>query len=93
VRAIIATGEDLAEQGRFYDAVSNMKDALKSQASNALASFRMARPSSTEKLRRIGEAAAIRSTAKPIPQTKWVDVWAHIFWARFTTSAEIAPAP
>ena len=42
VRAIIARGEALAEQGRYYDAIQQYQQALDQQKDNALAEFRMA---------------------------------------------------
>ncbi len=41
VRGIIARGESLAEQGRYYDAVQQYQRALELDRSNALADFRM----------------------------------------------------
>ena len=80
VRAIIATGEDLAEQGRFYEAVKQYEDALNLQASNALASFRMGEAFFYQK-NYAASAQAFRNSldGETDSTTKWVDVWAHIY--------------
>jgi aminopeptidase N len=80
VRAIIATGEDLAEQGRFYDAVKQYEDALNLQANNALASFRMGEAFFYQK-NYAASAQAFRNSldGETDSTTKWVDVWAHIY--------------
>ncbi|MGB6431512.1 MAG: M1 family aminopeptidase, partial [Candidatus Acidiferrales bacterium] len=80
VRAIIATGEDLAEQGRFYDAVKEYEDALNLQADNALASFRMGEAFFYQK-NFAASAQAFRNSldGETDSTTKWVDVWAHIY--------------
>jgi hypothetical protein len=83
VRAIIATGEDLAEQGRFYDAVKQYEDALNLQASNALASFRMGEAFFYQK-NYAAAAQAFRNAldGETDTTTKWVDVWSHIYLAK-----------
>jgi hypothetical protein len=80
VRAIIATGEDLAEQGRFYEAVRQYQDALNLQATNALASFRMGEAFFYQK-NYAASAQAFRNSldGETDSTTKWVDVWAHIY--------------
>jgi peptidase M1-like protein len=80
VRAIIATGEDLAEQGRFYEAVKQYQDALNLQATNALASFRMGEAFFYQK-NYAASAQAFRNAldGETDATTKWVDVWSHIY--------------
>ena len=80
VRAIIATGEDFAEQGRFYEAVKEYEDALNLQATNALASFRMGEAFFYQK-NYAASAQAFRNSldGETDSTTKWVDVWAHIY--------------
>jgi tetratricopeptide (TPR) repeat protein len=80
VRAIIATGEDLAEQGQFYDAIRQYEAALNLQATNALASFRMGEAFFYQKNYAAG-AQAFRNAldGETDSTTKWVDVWAHIY--------------
>ncbi|MGB6201056.1 MAG: M1 family aminopeptidase, partial [Candidatus Acidiferrales bacterium] len=80
VRAIIATGEDLAEQGHFYEAVRQYQDALNLQANNALASFRMGEAFFYQK-NFAASAQAFRNAldGETDSTTKWVDVWSHIY--------------
>jgi tetratricopeptide (TPR) repeat protein len=80
VRASIARGEEMAEQGKYYDAIQQYQKALSTQKNNSLAHFR------------IGEAffyqknynAAANSFREAIDgdldlSYKWVEVWSHIY--------------
>ena len=80
VRAIIARGEALAEQGRYYDAIQQYQQALDQQKDNALAEFRMAEAFFYQK-NYSAAANAFRDTldGNIDPSFKWVEVWAHIY--------------
>ncbi|MGO9641371.1 MAG: M1 family aminopeptidase [Candidatus Acidiferrales bacterium] len=80
IRAIIARGENLAQQGRFYDAVRQYQQALDQQKTNALANFRMGEAFFYEK----NYAASAQSFRDSLDgdydsTTKWVVVWSHIY--------------
>jgi len=80
VRAIIARGEALAEQGRYYDAIQQYQQALDQQKDNALAEFRMAEAFFYQK----NYSAAANGFRDALdgnidPSYKWVEVWAHIY--------------
>jgi hypothetical protein len=80
VRAIIARGEALAEQGRYYDAIQQYQQALDQQKDNALAEFRMGEGFFYQK----NYSAAANSFRDSLdanidPSYKWVEVWAHIY--------------
>ncbi len=80
VRAIIARGEALAEQGRYYDAIQQYQQALDQQKDNALAEFRMAEAFFYQK-NYSASANAFRDSldGNIDPSFKWVEVWAHIY--------------
>jgi hypothetical protein len=80
VRAIIARGETLAEQGRYYDAIQQYQQALDQQKDNALAEFRMAEAFFYQK-NYSASANAFRDSldGNIDPSFKWVEVWAHIY--------------
>jgi peptidase M1-like protein len=80
VRAIIARGEALAEQGRYYDGIQQYQQALDQQKDNALAEFRMAEAFFYQK-NYSAAANAFRDTldGNIDPSFKWVEVWAHIY--------------
>ncbi|PYU26026.1 MAG: hypothetical protein DMG30_03460 [Acidobacteria bacterium] len=80
VRAIIARGEALAEQGRYYDAIQQYQQALDQQKDNALAEFRMAEAFFYQKNYSAAANAFRDSLDGNIdPSFKWVEVWAHIY--------------
>jgi tetratricopeptide (TPR) repeat protein len=79
-RAAIARGEDLAEQGRFYDAVAQYQRALSIQPGRCLANFRMGEAFFYQKNYQAGANAfreALQTTCDA-PE-KWTEVWAHIY--------------
>jgi Peptidase family M1 domain len=80
VRAVIARGEALAEQGRYYDAIQQYQQALDQQKDNALAEFRMAEAFFYQK-NYSAAANAFRDCldGNIDPSFKWVEVWAHIY--------------
>jgi tetratricopeptide (TPR) repeat protein len=79
-RAAIARGEDLAEQGKFYDAVAQYQRALSIQPNRPLANFRMGEAFFYQK----NYQAAANSFKEalqtvPEPSEKWTEVWSHIY--------------
>lgn len=79
-RAAIARGEDLAEQGRYYDAVAEYQKALSIQPNRPLANFRMGEAFFYQKNYQAA-ANAFREALQgvPEPSEKWTEVWAHIY--------------
>jgi tetratricopeptide (TPR) repeat protein len=79
-RAAIARGEDLAEQGRFYDAVTQYQRALSIQPNRPLANFRMGEAFFYQKNYQAA-ANAFREAlqAVPEPSERWTEVWGHIY--------------
>ena len=80
VRAIIARGEALAEQGRYYDAVQQYNQALDVQKNNSLALFRTGEAFFYQK----NYSAAANAFRDALdgdldPSDKWVEVWSHIY--------------
>ena len=83
VRAIIARGESLASQGRYYDAVQQYQRALEQDKANALADFRMGEAFFYQR----NYAASAQSFRDALDgatdlSTKWTEVWAHIYLGR-----------
>ena len=80
VRAIIARGEALAEQSRFYDALQQYGQALDLQRNHSLAQFRMGEVFFYQKNYQAA-ANAFRGTldGDVDPADKWVEVWSHIY--------------
>ena len=80
VRAIIARGEALAEQSRFYDAIQQYAQALDIQKNQALAQFRMGEVFFYQKNYQ-ASANAFRGAldGDVDPADKWVEVWCHIY--------------
>ena len=79
-RAAIARGEDLAEQGRFYDAVAQYQRALSIQPSRPLANFRMGEAFFYQKNYQAA-ANAFREALQTVaePSEKWTEVWSHVY--------------
>src|SRR5690242_12935016 len=79
-RAAIARGEDLAEQGRFYDAVAQYQKALSIQPGRPLANFRMGEAFFYQKNYQAA-ANSFREALQnvPEPSEKWTEVWSHIY--------------
>jgi hypothetical protein len=80
VRAIIARGEAMTEQSRFYDAIQQYAQALDLQANHALAQFRMGEVFFYQK----NYQAAANSFRGALdgdidPADKWIEVWSHIY--------------
>jgi len=79
-RAAIARGEDLAEQGRFYDAVGQYQKALSIQPNRPLANFRMGEAFFYQKNYQ-ASANSFREALQTVPEPseKWVEVWSHAY--------------
>ena len=79
-RAAIARGEDLAEQGRFHDAVAQYQRALSIQPNRPLANFRMGEAFFYQKNYQAA-ANAFRESLQTVPEPseKWTEVWSHIY--------------
>jgi len=79
-RAAIARGEDLAEQGRFYDAVSQYQRALSIQPGRPLGNFRMGEAFFYQKNYQ-ASANAFREALQTVPEPseKWTECWSHIY--------------
>jgi tetratricopeptide (TPR) repeat protein len=80
LRAAIARGEELAELGRYYDAVQEYQRALDLQRDNSLASFRMGEAFFYQK----NYQAAANSFRDAIDgdldaSYRWVEVWSRIY--------------
>jgi aminopeptidase N len=83
VRGIIARGETLAEQGRYYDAVQQYQRALDLDRSNSLADFRMGEAFFYERnYAAAAEAFREALTSATDLTTKWTEVWSHIYLGR-----------
>jgi aminopeptidase N len=79
-RAAIARGEELAEQGRYYDAVGQYQKALSIQPNRPLANFRMGEAFFAQKNYQ-ASANAFREALQTVPDPgeKWTEVWSHIY--------------
>jgi len=79
-RAAIARGEDLAEQGKFYDAVAQYQKALSIQPGRPLANFRMGEAFFYQKNYQAA-ANSFREALQSVPEPseKWTEVWSHIY--------------
>src|SRR5436309_2883669 len=79
-RAAVARGEELAEQGRFYDAIGPYQRALSIQPNRPLANFRMGEAFFYQKNYQ-ASANAFREALQTVPEPaeKWTEVWSHIY--------------
>jgi aminopeptidase N len=79
-RAAIARGEELAEQGRYYDAIGQYQRALSIQANRPLANFRMGEAFFYQKNYQAA-ANSFRDALQTVPEAseKWTEVWSHIY--------------
>ena len=79
-RAAIARGEELAEVGKYYDAVQQYQKALSIQPNRSLANFRMGEAFFYEKNYQASANAFREALATvPEPSEKWTEVWSHIY--------------
>ena len=83
VRGIIARGESLASDGRYYDAVQQYQRALEEDKANALAEFRMGEAFFYQR-NYAASAQSFRDTIDGATDltTKWTEVWSHIYLGR-----------
>jgi len=79
-RAAIARGEELAEQGRYYDAIGQYQRALGIQPNRPLANFRMGEAFFYQKNYQAA-ANSFRDALQivPEPSEKWTEVWSHLY--------------
>jgi aminopeptidase N len=79
-RAAIARGEELAEQGRYYDAIGQYQRALSIQPNRPLANFRMGEAFFYQKNYQAA-ANAFRDSLQTVPEPpeKWTEVWSHLY--------------
>jgi len=79
-RAAIARGEELAEIGRYYDAIGQYQRALSIQPGRPLANFRMGEAFFYQKNYQAAANAFRESLqAVPEPSEKWTECWGHIY--------------
>ena len=80
MRATIARGEALAEQGRYYDALQQYTQALAMDKTNSLAEFRTGEAFFYQK-NYSASANAFRDALNGDldPSYKWVEVWSHLY--------------
>ena len=79
-RAAIARGEELAEQGRYYDAIGQYQRALSIQPNRPLANFRMGEAFFYQKNYQAA-ANAFRDALQTVPEApeKRTEVWSHVY--------------
>jgi tetratricopeptide (TPR) repeat protein len=79
-RAAVARGEELAESGRYYDAIQQYQRALSIQPNRPLANFRMGEAFFYQKNYQAA-ANAFREALQTVPEPpeKWTEVWGHIY--------------
>jgi len=79
-RAAVARGEELAEVGKYYDAVQQYQRALSIQPNRSLANFRMGEAFFYQKNYQ-ASANAFREALQTVPEPseKWTEVWSHIY--------------
>jgi tetratricopeptide (TPR) repeat protein len=79
-RAAIARGEELAEVGKYYDAVQQYQRALSIQPNRSLANFRMGEAFFYQKNYQASANAFREALATvPEPSEKWTEVWSHVY--------------
>jgi len=79
-RAAVARGEELAEVGKYYDAVVQYQRALSIQPNRSLANFRMGEAFFYQKNYQASANAFREALATvPEPSEKWTEVWSHIY--------------
>jgi predicted negative regulator of RcsB-dependent stress response len=79
-RAAIARGEELAEVGKYYEAVQQYQRALSIQPNRTLANFRMGEAFFYQKNYQAAANAFREAIATvPEPVEKWTEVWSHIY--------------
>lgn len=80
IRALIAEGEALTRQGRYFEAVQQYRRALDLQRDNALALFRLGEAMFYEKnYQAAANAFHDALDGQFQPDYRWVEVWSHIY--------------
>lgn len=80
LRADIARGEELAEEGKYYEAIQQYQRALERNKNNALAHFRTGEAFFFQKnLQAAANAFRDAQVGDYEPSYKWVVVWSHIY--------------
>ena len=80
IRALIAQGEGLARQGRYFEAVQQYRRALDLQHNNALALFRLGEAMFYQKnYQAAANAFHDALDGEFQPDYRWVEVWSHIY--------------
>jgi Peptidase family M1 domain len=79
-RAAIARGEELAEQGRYYDAIGQYQRALSIQPGRPLANFRMGEAFFYQKNYQAA-ANSFRESLQAVPELseKWTECWSNVY--------------
>lgn len=78
VRALVARGEGLAQQGKYYDAIQEYQRALDLQSNSSLALFRTGEAMFYEKNYNAA-ANSFRAALGGDLDPKWLEVWSHIY--------------
>jgi len=78
VRALVARGESMAQQGKYYDAVQEYQRALDLQSNSSLALFRTGEAMFYEKNYNAA-ANSFRAALGGDLDPKWLEVWSHIY--------------
>ena len=78
VRAIVARGESMASQGKYFEAVQEYQRALDIQPTYSLPHFRMGEALFYQKNYQ-ASANAFRASLGGDLDPKWVEVWSHIY--------------
>ncbi len=78
VRASVARGEALAQNGRYYEAIQEYQHALDLAPTNSLAHFRMGEALFYQKNYQAA-ANAFRAALGGDNDPKWTEVWSHVY--------------
>ena len=78
VRAAVARGESLAQDGKYYEAIQEYQRALELAPTNSLAHFREAEAMFYQKNYQAA-ANAFRAALGGDNDPKWTEVWCHIY--------------
>lgn len=78
IRALVARGEGLAQQGKYYDAIQEYQRALDLQSNSSLALFRTGEAMFYEKNYNAA-ANSFRAALGGDLDPKWLEVWSHIY--------------
>ncbi len=80
VRTAVARGEELAQDGRYYEAIQQYQHALELQKNNSLANFRIGEAFFYQKNYQAAANAFREATEGDLDLSyKWVEVWSHIY--------------